>query len=88
MYNVTTLDPEGREIILGQTTQALTKDMVTLMESGQRLPQTITGLTIRGITTVARPSLLSAYIPTPWNESRLWLAVDIHGIGQFKFIGY
>lgn len=88
VYNVTTLDPEGREIILGQTTQALTKDMVTLMESGQRLPQTITGLTIRGITTVARPSLLSAYIPTPWNESRLWLAVDIHGIGQFKFIGY
>lgn len=43
VYNVTTLDPEGREIILGQTTQTLTKDMVTLMEPGQSLPHTITG---------------------------------------------
>lgn len=88
VYNVTIPDPEGREIILGQTTQVLTKDMVSLMESGQGLPQTITGLTIRGITTVARPSLLSATIPFPWSESRLWLAVDIHGIGQFRFIRY
>ena len=84
VYNVI-LSYEGRELILGQTTQILTKDILSIMNHGKyKLPFYINGLRIRGINTVARPSLTSAYIPSPWSESRLWLAVDIHGIGLYK----
>jgi hypothetical protein len=85
VYNVIIEGSEGRELIVGQTTQTLTKDIVALMESRRGLPSQMTGLTIRGITTVTRPSLSSACIPSPWCESRLWLGVDIHGIGRFRF---
>jgi superfamily I DNA/RNA helicase len=86
VYNII-LKNSSQQIILGQTSQTLTKDILSLMKSKCHLPKQIKGLRIRSVTSIARNSLYSANIPAPWCESKIWLGVDVHGIGIFKLEG-
>jgi hypothetical protein len=74
----------GKDWCLGFLNEWVTRDLLKIRRGSQWLPQKIHNLTIGAVTTSVASSTPHWAVPSPWKESRFWLTVVIHGIGQFK----
>ncbi|QDU33019.1 DNA helicase IV [Poriferisphaera corsica] len=85
VYNIVLQgDSEFGGKVVGQTTEQLTKDILRLKNSRQTLPYKIYDLKVNAISTFASTHILDSHIPKPWQQSHLWLGVQIHGFGSFS----
>jgi DNA helicase-2/ATP-dependent DNA helicase PcrA len=75
---------QGKDWCLGFLNEWVTRDLLKIKRGKQWLPKRIHNLTIGAITTSVTSDTPHWAVPSPWKESRFWLTVAIHGIGQFK----
>ena len=87
VYNIKLKDPFEGQQLLGRTSELLTLDLRKLKLWNQSLPKNIYHLKIRNITSIVGNKIDNS-IPPPWSISKIWLGVNIYGLGQFKFFYY
>ncbi len=76
---------EDPSVCLGFLNEWVTKDLLKILPDGKKKPPAnIYNLRIGAVTTIVSNREPHYYTPSPWRDSRLWLSVCIHGIGQFK----
>lgn len=75
---------DGKDWCLGFLSESVTKDLLKLRTGTSWLPGKIYNLPIGAVTTSVGNRAPHYAVPSPWRESRFWLSVCIHGIGQCK----
>lgn len=76
-------DVPGRA--LGLMSEAFTRDLLSkLYPKGKKLPKNIYNLRITDVVTLGSAEELPDSIASPFNESGLWLGVNIYGTGDFR----
>jgi DNA helicase-2/ATP-dependent DNA helicase PcrA len=80
IYKITLEDESGYKWNLGFLNQIVTLDLLKV----RNLPGRIFNLRIGAVTTSIGTGAPHYSVPSPWRESRFWLSVCIHGIGQWK----
>jgi len=76
---------DNKRLPLGFTTSQLTLDLWTLKKKHAKYPNEIHDLRISQITTIIGNEVNIKDVADPWSTSRLWLGINIHGIGRFRF---
>lgn len=74
----------GEVWCLGYLREYVTRDLLGVGKQGKWLPGKIHNLRIGAVTTCVGKAAPHHEVPSPWRESRFWLSVCVHGIGQFK----
>jgi hypothetical protein len=83
-YRLYAAVPSRGEVCLGQFSDAVRQDIHSVLSNGQGLPKNIYGLRIAAVTTCVTKGTLPADVPPPWQVSRIWLGITVHGLAQFK----
>lgn len=83
LYKITFNDGD-REYCLGFLKRQVTLDLWSMRGKNKSLPQNIYNLRVSSVTTCTTTRVLDHTVPSTWHESRFWLAVCIHGVGQCK----
>ena len=79
------LDPDGKDArCLGYLHEFVTRDILgTRSTKKMWLPNNIHNLRISAVTTSVTNRDLHIKVPAPWRDSKFWLTVIVHGIGQY-----
>lgn len=81
LYDIELEEPKQ---IIGRTTENVIFDLLKTKSDKQSLPVTIYGLSVKSVVTLSSPGgIETPDVPEPWNTSRLWLGVDLHGMSSF-----
>lgn len=84
VYRIT-LGVDGTGRCLGFLRQFIWKDILSLRANNKNwLPGKIHNLRVGAVTTSVSNKDLHVTVPAPWRESKFWLSVLIHGVGQYK----
>lgn len=85
VYDIRLPDDGGEALNLGHTTGQLAVALWTKKPTKAKFPDEIHDLHIWRVTTLIAGESDVSDVADPWSVSRMWLGVDIHGIGRFRF---